>query len=197
MSPVFHKRIPIKNLGISGFILIGVFLLQVHNIADLDIKITLMTLIPILAGAVSYPLGNRKIMEASGDQLSTIQRTYGMTLCSLPFWFILSVFGLVNAGVPSVSQTVQSLCVAVFSGVIATLLFFKATDLVKSNHKQLAVIESTQSGEVIFTLLGGIWLLGDSRPDALGIIGISFIVFGMILNSMIVSFSKKPEIINP
>lgn len=135
-------------------------------------------------------------MEASGDQLSTIQRTYGMTLCSLPFWFILSVFGLVNAGVPSVNQTVQSLCVAVFSGVIATLLFFKATDLVKSNHKQLAVIESTQSGEVIFTLLGGVWLLGDSRPDGLGIIGLSFIVFGMILNSMIVSFSKKSEIID-
>lgn len=136
-------------------------------------------------------------MEASGDQLSTIQRTYGMTLCSLPFWFILSILGLVNTGVPSVNQTVQSFCVAIFSGVIATLLFFKATDLVKSNHKQLAVIESTQSGEVIFTLLGGIWLLGDSRPDDLGILGISFIVFGMIFNSMIVTFSKKSEIVNP
>ena len=197
LSPVFHKRVPIKNLCISGFILIGVFLLQVHNIADLDIKTTLMTLLPILVGAVSYPLGNRKIMEASGEQLSTIQRTYGMTLCSLPFWFLLSVFGLVNAGVPSVSQTLQSLCVAVFSGVIATLLFFKATDLVKSNHKQLAVIESTQAGEVIFTLLGSVWLLGDSLPDELGMMGISFIVFGMILNSMIVTFSQKSEVNNP
>ena len=197
LSPVFHKRVPIKNLCLSGFILIGVFLLQVHNIADLDIKITLMTLLPIFVGAVSYPLGNRKIMEESGDQLSTIQRTYGMTLCSLPFWFILSVFGLVNVGIPSVNQTLQSLCVAVFSGVIATLLFFKATDLVKTNHKQLAVIESTQSGEVIFTLLGGIWLLGDSPPDGLGIIGISFIVFGMILNSMIVTLFEKPQVHTP
>lgn len=153
-----------------------------------------MTLLPILIGAVSYPLGNRKIMEASGDQLSTIQRTYGMTLCSLPFWFILSVLGLVNAGVPSVSQTVQSFCVAVFFRSDRNVaVFFKATDMVKSNHKQLAVIESTQSGEVIFTLLGGIWLLGDSRPDGLGILGISFIVFGMIFNSMIVSFSKKNQ----
>ncbi len=196
LSPVFHKRIPVKNLCISGFILIGVFLLQVHNIADMDIKMTLMTLLPILIGAVSYPLGNRKIMEASGDHLSTMERTYGMTLCSLPFWFMLSVFGLVNAGVPSVNQTVKALFVAVLSGVIATLLFFKATDLVKSNHKQLAVIESTQSGEVIFTLLGGILLLGDTPPDNLGIIGISFIVFGMIFNSIIVFFFEKSEISN-
>ncbi|GLC81252.1 hypothetical protein LBYZC6_33660 [Lacrimispora brassicae] len=46
-------------------------------------------------------------------------------------------------------------------------------------------------------MLGSIWLLGDSLPDELGMMGISFIVFGMILNSMIVTFSKKSEVNNP
>ena len=61
------------------------------------------------------------------------------------------------------------LAVALFSGVIATILFFKATDLVKENLRQLAVIEATQSGEVLFTLLGGILI----------------VVAGMIGNSLV------------
>lgn len=77
------------------------------------------------------------------------------------------------------------LAVALFSGVIATVLFFKATDLVKENLRQLAVIEATQSGEVLFTLLGGILFLGDNMPDVLGLCGILIVVAGMIGNSLV------------
>jgi len=82
--------------------------------------------------------------------------------------------------------------VALFSGVAATLLFFRATDLVKSNQKQLAVVESTQAGEVIFTLLGGTLFLGDALPDRMGAAGIALIVCGMILNSML-STTQTPK----
>lgn len=191
MSPLFHKRIPIKNLCASGIILIGVFLLQARNIFNLNMRTTLLTLVPILIAAVSYPLGNRKMMEICGDSLTTSERTYGMTLCSLPFWFVLSTIGLVKVGTPSSGQALQAFCVAVFSGVLATLLFFKATDLVKSNHRQLAVIESTQSGEVIFTLLGGILFIGDGVPDLTGSVGILLILSGMILNSLLAGDSRK------
>ena len=78
----------------------------------------------------------------------------------------------------------QSFCVALFSGVIATILFFKATDLVKNNPKQLAVIEATQSGEVIFTLILGILVLKDGMPEPAALIGIAFIIVGMIANSL-------------
>ena len=74
---------------------------------------------------------------------------------------------------------------ALSSGVVATLLFFQATDLVKANQKQLAMVESTQAGEVVFTLLGGILLLGDALPNPLGFVGILMIVAGMILNSFL------------
>lgn len=193
MSPLFGGRIPVKNLSASGTILSGVFLMQVHNMVNLEVRTTLLTLIPILIAAISYPLGNRKTMAMSENRLSTIERTYGMTLCSLPLWLIMAGFGTVHVGLPSLGQFFQSFCVALFSGVIATLLFFRATDLVKSNQKQLAVVESTQAGEVIFTLLGGTLFLGDSLPDSLGGVGILLIVFGMILNSLFSSFSGKEK----
>ena len=73
---------------------------------------------------------------------------------------------------------------ALFSGVIATWLFFYATDLVKHNARWLALIEATQSGEVVFTLLGGILLLGDAMPSAAGFAGIALILIGMTANSL-------------
>ena len=75
--------------------------------------------------------------------------------------------------------------VALFSGVIATILFFRATDLVRGDPRQLALIEATQCGEVIFTLLGGILVLGDSVPGPAGMAGLALILAGMALNSLV------------
>lgn len=81
-------------------------------------------------------------------------------------------------------QIIQSLIVALCSGVIATILFFRATEIVKNNMHKLAIVEATQSGEVIFTLIGGLLLFHDKTPTAIGLIGISFIILGMVLNSI-------------
>lgn len=193
LSPFFRQRIPFMNLLASALILLGVFLLQFHRLSGTDLRLTLFTLLPILIAAISYPLGNRKMMALENTGLSTLDRTYGMTLCSLPFWIMLFVWGLFQEGLPSAGQAFQSLLVALFSGVAATLLFFKATDLVKNNHCRLAVIESTQSGEVLFTLLGGIWFLRDPSPDSMGFLGIFLIISGMIWNSCQSGISRKKE----
>lgn len=190
MAPLFKSPVPVKNLCASGIILSGVFLMQFHNILSLNLNRISLALFPILIGAVAYPLGNRKMMAVCRDEVSTMERIYGMTLCSLPFWIVLSIVALVKVGMPSPGQSVQAFGSALFSGVIATILFFKATDLVKSDQKQLAVVESTQSGEVLFTLLGGILFLKDAPPDWMGIAGIFLIVSGMILNSFLSSFTR-------
>ena len=65
------------------------------------------------------------------------------------------------------------------------MLFFYATDLVKKNEKQLAVVEATQSGEVVFTLLGGILVLGEAVPGPVGAVGLVLIIGGMIFNSIL------------
>ena len=183
LTPLFGRAVPVKNFLMSCLVLSGIFLLQLPNIRLGATENIFMPLLLILIAAVSYPLGNRKMMILS--DLTTLQRVFGMTLCSMPFWLICAVVALCHAGLPAGGQVVQSLAVALFSGVIATILFFKATDLVKRNPRQLAVIEATQSGEVLFTLLGGVLFFGDSMPDIWGLCGILIVVVGMIGNSLV------------
>lgn len=179
-----RNKIPKKSLLMSLLILFGIFLMQFQNAKDESIFKTLIGIIPVIIAAFAYPLGNRKMMEVCGDKFNTFQRVFGMTLASMPFWIILSVFALSSVGLPSNGQVIQSIIVALCSGVVATILFFKATDIVKSNMSKLAIVEATQSGEVIFTLIGGLILFHDKVPTTIGIIGIVFIVIGMILNSI-------------
>ncbi|OOM75371.1 hypothetical protein CLPUN_33170 [Clostridium puniceum] len=200
MSPLFFKsintkngiikirnKLPKKSLLMSSIILLGIFLMQFEEGKSISGLKTLVGIIPVILAAFSYPLGNRKMMEACENKLNTFQRVFGMTLCSMPFWIIVSIFGVLTVGLPSKGQVLQSLIVALFSGIIATILFFKATDMVSHDIHKLAVIESTQSGEVIFTLLGGVFIFQDKIPTLIGLIGIIIVIIGMILNSLIKS----------
>ena len=186
LTPLFGQRVPGKQLLMTLVILLGIILIQIPYFGSgLGSGVVRASLLILLA-AFAYPLGNRKMMvQCKQDQLSTTQRVFGMTLMSMPFWLLLSVFAGVGAGLPSGGQILQSLIVTVFSGVVATLLFFEATNLVKHNHKQLAVVEATQAGEVLFTLLGGCLFLGDRLPSLLGFLGIAIVTIGIIGNSLL------------
>ena len=177
-------HIPKKALFMSMIILSGIFLVQFEEAKSLSYYELLSGFLPVILAAFAYPFGNRKMIEVCQSRLNTIQRVFGMTLCSMPFWIILSIWGIFDVGLPGKIQIVQSILVAIFSGLIATVLFFKATDLVSPSLPKLAIIEATQSGEVLFTLLGGIFLFHDTRPGIIGIIGILFIILGMILNCL-------------
>ena len=186
LTPLFGQRVPGKQLLMTLVILLGIILIQIPYFGSgLGSGVVRASLLILLA-AFAYPLGNRKMMvHCKQDQLSTTQRVFGMTLMSTPFWLLLSAFAGADAGLPSGGQILQSLIVAVFSGVVATLLFFEATNLVKHNHKQLAVVEATQAGEVLFTLLGGCLFLGDRLPSLLGFLGIAIVTIGIIGNSLL------------
>lgn len=186
LTPLFGQKVPGKQLLMTLVILLGIILIQIPYFGSgLGSGVVRASLLILLA-AFAYPLGNRKMMvHCKQDQLSTTQRVFGMTLMSTPFWVILSVFAVADAGLPSGGQVLQSLIVAVFSGVVATLLFFEATNLVKHNHKQLAVVEATQAGEVLFTLLGGCLFLRDSLPSLWGFLGIAIVTIGIIGNSLL------------
>lgn len=203
MSPLFFKTIKTKNstykvrntipkktLLMSSIILLGIFLMQFEETKGISGLETFLDIIPVILAAFSYPLGNRKMIEVCDNKFSTFQRVFGMTLCSMPFWIIISFFGILSAGIPSKGQIEQALIVAVFSGIVATILFFKATDLISYDTRKLAVIESTQSGEVIFTLLGGVFIFHDKVPTLIGFIGIMLVVIGMILNNLITALIK-------
>jgi drug/metabolite transporter (DMT)-like permease len=128
------------------------------------------------------------MMEVSS--LNTFQRVLGMTLSSLPFWIILSVYAYVTDGLPKTTQIYQSSLVALLSGVCATVLFFAATDLVKKDSQKLGAVEATQSMEVLFALLGEVFLLSSPLPSILSWLGMGVIIAGMVLHSYQTSHKK-------
>lgn len=178
-----RNKIPVKSLLISSVILFGILLMQYSRITTVSFETVIFGFLPVIIAAFSYPLGNRKMMEVSGGRLTTFQRILGMTLCSMPIWIIMALIGILTSGMPSENQVLQSFIVALFSGIIATWLFFKATDMVRKDMKKLASIEATQSGEIVFSVFGEILLLQGIFPDIFSIIGILIVIFGMTIHS--------------
>ena len=186
-----RQKIPTRLIPAFLIIIAGMFLLQLEQMRQSDLRKALVFALPVLLSAFAYPLGNRKLMELCSNSLSTMQRVLAMTVCSLPFWLILSSAAMLRSGLPPFSQVSRSLIVALFSGVTATVLFFYATNLVRHEPQRLALVESTQCGEVLFSLLGGIILLGDPWPGLAGWIGLGLIVAGMIVNSLLTTKIHK------
>ena len=94
------------------------------------------------------------MMELLSGRLDTFQRVLGMTLMTLPIWIGIAIYALWTVGPPSFEQLMQSFIVAISSGVIATTLFFMATDLARNDQGKLAAVEATQSTELIFAMIG-------------------------------------------
>src|SRR5699024_211915 len=153
------------------------------------------TVIPLLVAAVSYPLGNRMMMQVVDGELTATQRIFGMTLCSMPFWIVLSIYGLFTYGPPNPDQYWQTFVVAIFSGVIATQLYFYATDQVQHDNYKLAGVEATVTGAVVFALLGELLFLGAPMPKLSSFIGIALVLSGIILHSVLSALidRKKPK----
>ena len=180
----FYRRIPFRSMRWSLLILAGIFLMQWEHAREISLRLALSCVLPILLGAFMYPLGNRKMMEICKDSIDTFQRVLNMTIASLPFWLILAVWAALTYGPPSAGQLGQSVLVALFSGVLATILFFAATNLVKQDPAKLASVEATQAGEVIFALLGEIVLLDAPLPAPVSLAGMALIMAGIVLHSL-------------
>lgn len=188
-GPIQQKgKIPFKGLGMSVIILLGIILMQFEQSNHISLGAISLGVLPVIIASFAYPLGNRKMMDICGGRLDVFQRVLGMTIASLPIWIVLSLYGLLTVGTPSKGQLVQSGLVAISSGVIATILFFKATDLVRGNMQKLAAVEATQSVEVLFAVIGELILLHSAFPTQLSWWGMILVMVGMILHSF---FSHK------
>ncbi|WP_342599717.1 multidrug resistance efflux transporter family protein [Psychrobacillus sp. FSL H8-0483] len=180
---IIKQRIPIVSLFISLVILIGIILIQIPNTQAISLSMILLGILPVIVAAFSYPLGNRKMMGHLDGRLDTFQRVLGMTIASMPAWILLAIYAIFTVGLPSIEQIVQSLIVAVSSGVIATILFFMATDRVRGHQGKLAAVEATQSTEIIFVIIGEMVLLHVPLPEPIALVGLSVIILGMFLHS--------------
>jgi drug/metabolite transporter (DMT)-like permease len=194
MSPMFkiqnrdgiyiRQKIPVKILFVSIFILAGVMLIQLRQAGNLPLNLWILSIIPVIISAFAYPLGNRKMMEVSNGQLDPFQRTLGMVIASMPFWFIFSIVGFSQDGLPSLPQTFQGLLLAITSGIIATILFFAATDQVRTDSTKLAAVEATLSLQVIFAFFGDFIFLNGQSLSLVSMLGLVLIIGGVLLNSL-------------
>jgi drug/metabolite transporter (DMT)-like permease len=171
---------PWKTLIFSALILAGVVLLQIgHRNSGSWWAAGL-----VLVGAIAYPLGNRKIMRLADGTLTAVQRVTAMTVLSLPLWAVLAVIALVTGKPPTGGQAIQTLAVALCSGVIATVLFFQATDRVRNDPVKLGAVEATQAGEVVFSVLGEALFFGTGWPGPWATVGLALIIVGMLVHSL-------------
>lgn len=189
------QRIPVQSIFISLIILSGVFIMQLEHASSVPTTSVVLSVIPMVIAAFAYPLGNRKMMQVVNGELNTFQRILGMTIASMPFWIILSIYGITAHGAPNTSQVLQTFIVAVSSGIIATVLFFYATESVNHDNQKLAAVEATQSGEVVFALFGELVFLSAPMPSTLSFIGIALVIAGMVLHSIISALGNRKKLL--
>jgi len=178
-----RQKIPFVSLLISCVILVGILLIQIPHAQSVSFRSLMLGILPVIVAAFAYPLGNRKMMEVCGGRIDTFQRVLGMTIASMPAWIIMAIYAILTIGLPSASQMFQSLLVGISSGVIATVLFFIATDRVRDHQGKLAAVEATQSTEILFVIIGEVLLLGIAFPSPIALAGLGVIIVGMLLHS--------------
>ncbi len=181
-----HRRaIPRSALFFSVLITGGVLMLQAGELAAGVRGELLLGLALVLVSAIAHPVGNRGsmlLLEKAGLRADPILRLSLLILGSLPLWLFLCGWGWLQAGPPSAAQW-TGIGIVAATGLIATPLFYAAADRVSRDPRQLAAVEATQAGEIVFTLIFEALLIGIHPPTPLGWAGLALILAGFLLHA--------------
>ena len=189
-----RARIPRAALAVGVLIIAGVLLMQFGYARGALDATGWIALLCVVASAFAYPLGNRGLLlhlERKGVELNATQRVFGLTLASQPAWLALAAWAWLQTGPPSMSQLWLAFGVAVSAGVIATILFFQATGMVRDNATGLGAAEAMQAAEVLFAMLLGVAFLGEAWPRGQAMAGAALVVAGIVLFAWIVAHDSR------
>lgn len=178
-----RRRIPRRALTLGAMVFAGVLLMQVGHFAGRLDAAAWIALLAVVVAAFAYPLGNRKLLlhlERSGETLNATQRVYGLTLMSQPWWLVVALYALAQAGWPAPAQVLLAGGVALGSGVIATVLFFQATGWVRDNPTALGAVEAMQGAEILFATALGAVVLGEAWPRGEAAVGAVLVLAGIV-----------------
>ena len=183
-----RARIPLPALAAGIVVICGVLLMQVgYGGGHLD-RAAWIALIAVAVSAFAYPLGNRGLLlhlERAGVELDATQRVFGMTLASQPLWWAIAAIAFAGTGAPPIDQVLFAAGVALGAGVIATVLFFQATGMVRNDPTALAAAEAMQAAEILFaTLIGALWL-GEAWPQGRALWGALIVIAGIVVFSIV------------
>ena len=178
-----RRRMPRAALAVGAAIFAGVLLLQVgHAQGALD-RAAWTALACVLGAAVLYPIGNRLLLlhlEHTGEALNATQRVFGMTLASQPLWWLVAAYAWSQAGAPPPAQVWLAGGVALSAGVIATILFFQATGMVRDRPAALGAAEAMQAAELLFASILGVAFLHEEWPHGAALWGAAMVVLGIV-----------------
>lgn len=184
---IYHDeraRLAWPTLSIGALIVAGVFALQWGHAHGHLHASEWLAIAAVIVSAFAYPLGNRGLLlhlEQSDHRISAIQRVFGMTLCSWPLWLLFALIAWCTIGPPTLREALLAGGVALSSGTIATILFFRATDMVRRQPAALAAVEAMQAAELLFATLLGVLFLGEAWPHGYALFGALAIVAGIAL----------------
>jgi drug/metabolite transporter (DMT)-like permease len=194
---LFGRKVPRSGLVFTAIIFIGIVLVNIEHAALTSVREVLFSALPVLGAAFAYPIGNQLVWETRmghHPRLPHFQhpildnafaRVLLLTLGSLPYWVGLLLF--TSPPPPSTDQLLSTALVALLSGVIATTLFLYARHLSHQPY-EVAAVDSTQSLEVVFSLLGEIIFLSGTLPGWIGLAGILLTILGLVAY---ISFQSK------
>lgn len=196
-APLLYRdaraRIPRPALALGLVIVAGVLLMQFGH-GGLD-RAGWIALLLVAVSAVAYPLGNRGLLlhlerariKTNAPELNATQRVFGMTLASQPLWWLVAAFAFRQAGTPPLGQVWLAAGVALGAGIIASILFFQATGMVRNDPTALAATEAMQGAEILFTTLIGVLWLGEAWPQGRALGGAVIVIAGIVAFSVVVA----------
>jgi drug/metabolite transporter (DMT)-like permease len=189
-----RRRLAWRTLALGALIVAGVFALQWGHAQGQLHGGDWLAIGAVVLSAFAYPLGNRKLLlhlehaheepaqgEPGESHINAVQRVFGMTLCSWPLWLLFAVIAWCTIGPPTLREALLAGGVALSSGTIATVLFFRATDMVRREPTALAAVEAMQAAELLFATLLGVLFLGEAWPHGYALFGALAIIVGIAL----------------
>jgi drug/metabolite transporter (DMT)-like permease len=201
LSPFIYRderrRVAWRALAVGLVIFAGILALQFgHASSHLDAR-AWWAVAAVVFAAFAYPLGNRMVLlhlEHTGMAVGALQRVFGMTLCSWPGWLVVAAATWWAIGPPTPRVAVLAAGVALSSGVVATVLFFKATQMVGRQPVALAAVEAMQAAELLFAMVLGVYFLGEAWPQGIAAWGAVAIVVGIMAFSWITAREQRPPV---
>jgi drug/metabolite transporter (DMT)-like permease len=185
-APLLYRdmraKVPPVAYAIGAMILVGVALLQFGFARGTLKHEGWVALVCVLVSATLYPLGNRMLLlhlERTGEPLNATQRVFGMTLASQPLWLLVAAFAWHQVGPPPMSQTVLAAGVSISAGIVATILFFQATGMVRDNPAALGAAEAMQAAELLIAMVLGVMFLGEAWPNGISFVGSAIVIAGI------------------